>query len=65
MSRALRREKLCGAMEALGVGALLLRTPTNFSWHTNGADNRVDRPWPLGVAPCSSPEMPSTSWPTT
>ena len=37
-------------MEPLGVGAVLLRRPANFAWYTNGADNRVDRSSPFGVA---------------
>ena len=37
-------------MDGIGVGAILLRRPANFSWYTNGADNRVDRSSPLGVA---------------
>ncbi len=50
MSRETRSEKLRGLMEGLGVGAVLLRRPANFAWYTNGADNRVDRSSPLGVA---------------
>ncbi len=37
-------------MERLHVGAVLLRRPANFAWYTNGADNRVDRSLPVGVA---------------
>lgn len=51
MSREFRRKRLRELMERLGVGALLLRTPANFAWYTNGADNRVDHSAPLGVAP--------------
>jgi len=32
------------------VGALLLSHPANFAWYTGGADNRVDRGDPIGVA---------------
>ncbi len=37
-------------MREQGLGALLLRRPANFAWYTGGADNRVDRGDPLGVA---------------
>ena len=37
-------------MREHGLGALLLRRPANFAWYTGGADNRVDRGDPLGVA---------------
>lgn len=49
MSREFRHERLRELMEHLDVGALLLRTPANFAWYTNGADNRVDHSTPLGV----------------
>ncbi len=50
MSRGSRAEKLRSLMERLGVGAVLLRRPANFAWYTNGADNKVDRSSPVGVA---------------
>ena len=50
MSREIRSEKLRGLMQGLGVGAVLLLRPANFAWYTNGADNRVDRSAPFGVA---------------
>ena len=50
MSRALRRENLSELMQRLAVGAVLLRAPANFAWYTNGADNKVDRSSPVGVA---------------
>jgi Xaa-Pro aminopeptidase len=37
-------------IERQGVGALLLSHPANFAWYTGGADNRVDRGAPVGVA---------------
>jgi Xaa-Pro dipeptidase len=50
MSREIRDEKLRDLMQERGLGALLLRRPANFAWYTGGADNRVDRGDPLGVA---------------
>jgi Xaa-Pro aminopeptidase len=50
MSREFREEKLRDLMQERGLGALLLRRPANFAWYTGGADNRVDRGDPLGVA---------------
>lgn len=50
MSRESRNEKLRDLMQERGLGALLLRRPANFAWYTGGADNRVDRGDPLGVA---------------
>ena len=50
MSRHLRRERLRGLMDRLGLGALLMRRPANFAWYTGGADNRVDHDDPEGVA---------------
>ncbi len=50
MSRESRDEKLRDLMRERGLGALLLRRPANFAWYTGGADNRVDRGDPLGVA---------------
>ena len=50
MSRESRDEGLRSLMREHGLGALLLRRPANFAWYTGGADNRVDRGDPLGVA---------------
>jgi Xaa-Pro dipeptidase len=50
LSRGLRRERLRGLMDRLGLAALLMRRPANFAWYTGGADNRVDHTDPLGVA---------------
>src|SRR5919202_5696777 len=50
MSRESRDRKLRELMEAHGVGALLMNHPANFAWYTGGADNRVDRGVPAGVA---------------
>ena len=50
MSREPRREKLLELADRLGLEAVLLRTPANFAWYTGGADNRVDRSDPSGVA---------------
>jgi Xaa-Pro aminopeptidase len=50
VSREGRRERLRELAERLGIGAVLLQTPANFAWYTGGADNRVDRSVPLGVA---------------
>jgi Xaa-Pro dipeptidase len=50
LSRELRRERLRGLMDRLGLAALLMRRPANFAWYTGGADNRVDHADPLGVA---------------
>lgn len=50
MSREARREALRDLMRRRGIGALLMRRPANFAWYTGGADNRVDRGDPLGVA---------------
>lgn len=48
--RNARRERLLGLLEELGLYAVLLRSPANFAHYTNGADNRVDRGDPCGVA---------------
>lgn len=48
--RQARRERLLVLLERLGVGAVLLRTHASFAHYTNGADNRVDRAAPSGVA---------------
>lgn len=45
-----RRERLLNLLEGHGLGAALLRTPANFAHYTNGANNRVDRADPSGVA---------------
>ena len=50
MSRESRNDNLRRLMENRGVGALLLSHPANFAWYTGGADNRVDRGIPVGVA---------------
>src|SRR5918995_4575165 len=50
MSRKSRNEKLRDLMQERALGGLLLRRPANFAWYTGGADNRVDRGAPLGVA---------------
>ena len=50
MSRESRNRSLRELMERHGVGALLLSHPANFAWYTGGADNRVDRGDPVGVA---------------
>ncbi len=50
MSRESRDQGLRELMEERGVGAILLSHPANFAWYTGGADNRVDRGDPVGVA---------------
>src|SRR5918993_5814391 len=50
MSRESRDEKLRDLMQERALGGLLLRRPANFAWYTGGADNRVDRGDPAGVA---------------
>jgi len=50
MSRESRNQSLRKLIEERGVGALLLNHPANFAWYTGGADNRVDRGVPAGVA---------------
>ena len=50
MSRESRNEGLRSLMWEHGLGAIFLRRPANFAWYTGGADNRVDRGDPLGVA---------------
>ena len=50
MSRESRDRSLRELMEAHGVRAVLLNHPANFAWYTGGADNRVDRGVPAGVA---------------
>ncbi len=50
MSLESRERSLRELMEGRGVGTLLLSRPANFAWYTGGADNRVDRGDPVGVA---------------
>lgn len=50
MSRHRRREQLRALMDEQGLGALLIRTPANFAWYTDGGDNRVDHSSAIGVA---------------
>jgi len=50
VSRGARLDDLRALMQRLGLGALYLRTPANFAWYTDGADNRVDHASPAGVA---------------
>jgi Xaa-Pro aminopeptidase len=50
VSREQRRQQLAELVERLALGAILLKRPANFAWYTGGADNRVDRAAPLGVA---------------
>src|SRR5918993_3164232 len=50
MGRRARQRRLRGLMERRGLEALLLRRPANFAWYTGGADNRVERAAPFGVA---------------
>src|SRR5215203_4774784 len=50
MSRESRDHNLRDLMDDRGVGSLLLSSPANFAWYTGGADNRVDRGHPVGVA---------------
>src|SRR5919112_4100649 len=50
MSRETRDRSVRELMDEHGVGAILLSSPANFSWYTGGADNRVDRGDPVGVA---------------
>jgi Xaa-Pro dipeptidase len=48
--REKRRQKLLELMDRRGLGGIVLRRPANFAWYTNGADTRVDRSQPWGVA---------------
>jgi Xaa-Pro dipeptidase len=48
--REARRSRLLQLMERRGLGGIVLRRPANFAWYTGGADNRVDRSQPFGVA---------------
>jgi Xaa-Pro dipeptidase len=50
MSRESRERDLWDLMDEHSVGTLLLNHPANFAWYTGGADNRVDRGDPVGVA---------------
>jgi Xaa-Pro dipeptidase len=45
-----RTERLRELMDRRGLDALVLRRPAHFAWFTGGADNRVDRVAPEGVA---------------
>ncbi|MCU1346020.1 MAG: peptidase [Acidimicrobiia bacterium] len=45
-----RRQPLLDAAAAVGASAVVLRTPESFAWYTGGADSRVDRAAPVGVA---------------
>jgi Xaa-Pro aminopeptidase len=48
--RALRLRRLRALLEARSLDAIVLRRAANFAWYTGGADSRVDRASPLGVA---------------
>jgi Xaa-Pro dipeptidase len=48
--REQRREQLLDLLDRHGLGGIVLRRPANFAWYTGGADNRVDRSQPWGVA---------------
>jgi Xaa-Pro aminopeptidase len=48
--RRARHDRLVELMERQGLGAVLLRGHANFAWYTGGADSRVDRASPGGVA---------------
>ncbi|MFN0153132.1 MAG: M24 family metallopeptidase [Gaiella sp.] len=48
--RALRRDLLRALLDERGLDAIVLRLAANFAWYTGGADRRVDRASPLGVA---------------
>jgi Xaa-Pro aminopeptidase len=48
--RSTRRDQLLELMDRRGVGGIVLRRPANFAWYTGGADTRVDRSQPWGVA---------------
>ena len=50
MSQESRNQSLRALMKERDVGGLLLNHPANFAWYTGGADNRVDRGVPAGVA---------------
>jgi Xaa-Pro dipeptidase len=45
-----RQERLGQLMERRGVDTVVLRRPANFAWYTGGADSKVDRVAPEGVA---------------
>ena len=48
--RERRRERLLDLMDRRGLAGIVLRRPPNFAWYTGGADTRVDRSQPWGVA---------------
>lgn len=48
--RALRRGRLRRLLDHRGLDAVVLRLAANAAWYTGGADTRVDRASPLGVA---------------
>src|SRR5436305_2057546 len=48
--RAARRERLLELADSHGLAGIVLRRPANFAWYTGGADSRVDRSVPDGVA---------------
>lgn len=48
--RSHRRAQLLDLMDRHGLGGIVLRRPADFAWYTGGADNRVDRSQPWGVA---------------
>jgi Xaa-Pro dipeptidase len=48
--REARRARLLDLMDRRGLGGIVLRRPANFAWYTGGADSRVDRSAPWGVA---------------
>lgn len=48
--RAARAERLRALAADRGAGAVVLRRHQNFAWYTGGADSRVERASPLGVA---------------
>jgi antitoxin VapB len=45
-----QREQIRDLLDRAGVGAIVLGRFPNFAWYTGGADNRVDRSAPFGVA---------------
>ncbi len=48
--RAARLHRVRALLDARGLDAVVLRRAANFAWYTGGADSRVDRASPLGVA---------------
>jgi Xaa-Pro aminopeptidase len=45
-----RRDQIRQLLDEANMGAVVLGQFPNFAWYTGGADNRVDRSSPLGVA---------------